>query len=211
MTALKQILEKKVVAVVRLDNYNAAVDVARALVAGGVTVLEFTLTGSGALEAVSATKQALGDSVCVGVGTVLEADQARAAIDAGAEFQVTPAVRRQVIEVCVKKNNLVLCGGLTPTELLEAHEAGAQLVKVFPAQTFGPKYIKDVLAPLPFLKMVPTGGVSPENAKEYLAAGAVAVGIGGNMVSKKFVAEGAFDQITAAAKACMDSVHSANR
>ncbi|MCX6058856.1 MAG: bifunctional 4-hydroxy-2-oxoglutarate aldolase/2-dehydro-3-deoxy-phosphogluconate aldolase [Chloroflexi bacterium] len=207
MSAIQQILEKKVVAVVRLDNYNRAVDVARALAAGGVNVLEFTLTGQGALEAVSATRKALGDAVCVGVGTVLSPEQAEAAIDAGAEFLVTPALRRQVITTCVKRQTLVLCGGLTPTELLEAHEAGAELLKVFPAQLGGPKFIKDVLAPMPFLKLVPTGGVSPENARDYLAAGAVAVGIGGNLVSNKLVAAEAFDQITATAQACMDAIH----
>jgi 2-dehydro-3-deoxyphosphogluconate aldolase/(4S)-4-hydroxy-2-oxoglutarate aldolase len=182
------------------------VEVARALVAGGVTVLEFTLTGRGAIEAVSATRKALGEAVCVGVGTVLRSEEAEAAIDAGAEFLVTPAVRRQVIETCVKRQTLILCGGLSPTELLEAHEAGAEMVKVFPAQLGGPKFIKDVLAPMPFLRLVPTGGVSPENARDYFAAGAVAVGIGGNLVSNKLVAAQAFDQITETARACVLAV-----
>ena len=207
MSAIQQILEKKVIAVVRLDDYNRAVDVAQALAAGGVTVLEFTLTGRGAMEAVSATRRALGDAVCVGVGTVLTSEEAEAAIDAGAQFAVTPALRRQVIATCIKRQTLILCGGLTPTELLEAHEAGAELVKVFPARLGGPKFIKDILAPMPFLKLVPTGGVSPENARDYLAAGAVAVGIGGNLVSNKLVAAEAFDQITATARACMHAVH----
>ena len=208
MSALEQILATKVVAVIRLEDYTRAVDVARALAAGGVTAMEFTLTGRGAIEAVSTTRKALGDAVCVGVGTVLTPEDAEASIDAGAEFLVTPAVRRKVIQTCVKRNTLILCGGLTPTELLEAHEAGAELVKVFPAQLGGPRFVKDVLAPLPFLKLVPTGGVSPENAREYLAAGAVAVGIGGNLVSNKLVAAGAFDQITATAAACMQVVRS---
>ena len=206
MSAIEQILAKKIVAVVRLEDYTRAVDVARALGAGGITVLEFTLTGQGAIEAVSATRKALGDSVCVGVGTVLEAEDAEAAIDAGAEFAVTPAVRRQVIAVCVKRQTLVLGGGFTPTELLDAHEAGAELVKLFPARLGGPKFIKDVLAPLPFLKLVPTGGVGTENARDYLAAGAVAVGIGGNLVSTKLVAAEAFDQITATARSCIEAV-----
>jgi len=206
MSAMEQILAKKNVAVVRLEDYTRAVDVARALAAGGVTVLEFTLTGQGAIEAVSATRKALGDSVCVGVGTVLEVGDTKRAIDAGAEFLVTPALRPQVIATCVKRQTLVLCGGLTPTELLEAHEAGAQLVKVFPARLGGPKFIKDVLAPLPFLKLVPTGGVGPENARDYLSAGAVAVGIGGNLVSNRLVAAGAFDQITETAQACVQAV-----
>jgi len=208
MTAIEQILAKKVVAVIRLDDYTRAVEVARALATGGVTVMEFTLTSQGAMEAITATRKALGDAVCVGVGTVLTSEDAEAAIDAGAQFAVTPAIRRQVITTCVKRNTLILCGGFTPSELLEAHEAGAELVKVFPAQLGGPKFIKDVLAPLPFLKLVPTGGVSAENARDYLAAGAVAVGIGGNLVSNKLVAAGAFDQITSAARACMDAVNS---
>ena len=207
MPVIGKILAQKVVAVVRLEDFSRAVEVAQALVAGGVGVLEFTLTGQGALEAITATRKALGDSVCVGVGTVLTPEQAEAAHDAGAQFAVTPAVRRKVIERCVKHRMLVLCGGLTPTELLEAHEAGAELVKVFPARMGGPKYIQDVLAPLPFLKLVPTGGVSPETARDYLAAGAVAVGIGGNLVSNKLVAAGAFEQISAGARACMDAVN----
>jgi 2-dehydro-3-deoxyphosphogluconate aldolase/(4S)-4-hydroxy-2-oxoglutarate aldolase len=148
----------------------------------------------------------LGDSVCVGVGTVLKSEDAIAAIDAGAQFEVTPALRREVIEACVKRDTLILCGGQTPTELLDAYEAGAKMVKVFPARLGGPKFIKDVLAPLPFLKLVPTGGVSPENAREFLEAGAVAVGIGGNLVSNKLVAAGAFDQITETAQACVKVV-----
>ena len=206
MSVIEQILSKKIIAVVRLDDYARAIDVVRALVAGGITVLEFTLTGQGAIEAVSATRKAMGDAVCVGVGTVLKAEDADAAINAGAQFAVTPAVLRQVIATCVKRQTLVVGGGFTPTELLEAHESGAELVKVFPARLGGPKFIKDVLAPLPFLKLVPTGGVGPENARDYLAAGAVAVGIGGNLVSNKLVAAEAFDQITATARACVESL-----
>lgn len=206
MSALDQILAKKIVAVVRLEDYNRAVDVARALAEGGVSVLEFTLTGRGAIDAITATRKALGDAVCVGVGTVLHPEDAVAAIDAGAQFAVTPAVRRQVIRACTKRNTLILCGGQTPTELLEAHEAGSELVKVFPAQLGGPKFIKDVLAPMPFLKLVPTGGVKPENAREYLAAGAVAVGMGGNMVSNKLVAAEDFAQITATARSTVEAV-----
>ena len=206
MSAIEQILAKKIVAIVRLEDYSGAVEVARALVAGGISVLEFTLTGQGAIEAVSATRNALGEAVCVGVGTVLKARDAEAAIDAGAQFAVTPTVRRQVIEACAKRQTPVVCGGLTPTELLEAYEAGAEMVKVFPARIGGPKFIKDVLAPLPFLKLVPTGGVGPENARDFLEAGAVAVGIGGNLVSNKLVAEGAFDQITETAQSCVQAV-----
>jgi 2-dehydro-3-deoxyphosphogluconate aldolase / (4S)-4-hydroxy-2-oxoglutarate aldolase len=203
MPILDEVLKHKIVAVIRLHDYKHAVETARALVAGGIPVLEFTLTGQGAIDAVVAARQALGDTVVAGVGTVLKAEEAEAAIAAGAQFVVTPAVRPAVIAACVNHGALSIAGGLTPTELLQAYEAGSQLVKVFPAQVGGPRYIKDVLAPLPFLKLVPTGGISAENARDFLAAGAVAVGIGGNLVSNRLVAEGAFAQITAAAQACV--------
>jgi 2-dehydro-3-deoxyphosphogluconate aldolase/(4S)-4-hydroxy-2-oxoglutarate aldolase len=206
MSIVELVLARRLIAVIRLHDYEHAVETARALVAGGVAILEFTLTGQGAIDAVSATRKALGDEVVIGVGTVLKAEDAERAIDAGAQLVVTPAVRLPVIAACVKRQTLCVAGGLTPTELLEAHEAGSELVKVFPAYVGGPRYIKDVLAPLPFLKLVPTGGISAENARDYLAAGAVAVGIGGNLVSNRLVAEGAYDQITAAARACVASL-----
>lgn len=203
MSVIDQIIQHKIVAVIRLHDYERAVETAHALVAGGIPVLEFTLTGQGAIDAVVATRKALGDSVVAGIGTVLKAEEAESAIGAGAQFVVTPAVRPAVIAACVSRQTLCIAGGLTPTELLAAHEAGSELVKVFPAQVGGPRYLKDVLAPLPFLKLVPTGGISAENARDFLVAGAVAVGIGGNLVSNRLVAEGAFDQITAAARACV--------
>ena len=207
MSVFQEILAKKIVAVVRLNNYTRAVDVAQALVAGGIPILEFTLTGKGALEAIRATRLALGDQACVGVGTVLKPEDAQAAIELGAQFVVTPVLRHKVIAACLKRQTLILCGAFSPTEILDAYEAGAELIKVFPAQNGGPKYIKAVLAPMPFLKLVPTGGVNPENAREYLAAGAVAVGIGGNLVSNTLVEAGAFDQITATAQACVKAVN----
>lgn len=201
MTTVEQVLTQKIVAIVRLENYDHAVEVASALVAGGVRILEFTLTGKGAIEAISSVRRALGDAVTVGVGSVLAPQDCITAIDAGAQFVVTPAIRPQVISSSLNRNIPVLAGGLTPTELLTAHEAGCELVKLFPAQLGGPRYLKDVLAPLPFLKLVPTGGISPENAREYLAAGAVALGIGGNLISKQAVAAKNFDLVTQAAKA----------
>lgn len=206
MNVVEKIIEQKIVAIVRLENYDAAIEVARALVAGGISVLEYTLTGKGAIQAVEKVRAELGDAVTVGVGSVLQPQDANSAIDAGAQFVVTPAVRRQVIAACVNRKTPVLSGGFTPTELLEAYEAGCELVKLFPAQLGGPRYLKDVLAPMPFLKLVPTGGVSVENAREYLTAGAVALGIGGNLISKKAVAAGAFEEITTAARASAAAV-----
>ena len=206
MKAIDQILTHKIVAIIRLDDYDRAVEVARALVDGGIPALEFTLTGRGAIEAIAAVRKALGDAACVGVGSVLQPEQAHAAIESGAQFVVTPAVRKQVIAACANRGTLVLSGGFTPTELLEAYEAGSELVKLFPAQQGGPRYLKDVLAPLPFLKLVPTGGVSADNARDYLAAGAVALGMGGNLVSKQAVAAGDFAHITATAQASVAAI-----
>ncbi|MCU0490419.1 MAG: bifunctional 4-hydroxy-2-oxoglutarate aldolase/2-dehydro-3-deoxy-phosphogluconate aldolase [Chloroflexaceae bacterium] len=206
MTPTEQILSRKIVAIVRLTDYSRAVEVAQALLDGGITVLEFTLTGNGALEAITTVRKTLGDQLCVGVGSVLHPEQATSAIDAGAQFVVTPAMRPAAIAACVNRGVLVLSGGITPTELLAAHEAGAELVKLFPARLGGPAYMKDVLAPLPFLKLVPTGGVSADNARDYLAAGAVALGIGGNLIPQQAVSSGNFAQITAAARDCVAAV-----
>lgn len=203
MDTLQYILDHKLVAIIRLADYDKALEVASALAAGGIRVLEFTLTGRGAMDAIAAVRKALGDQICVGVGTVLSVGDANASIDSGAQFVVTPAVRRAVIGVSIKRGVPIACGGFTPTELLEAHEAGAEIVKLFPAQQGGPRYLKDILAPLPFLKVMPTGGVSAENLRAYLDAGAVGVGLGGNLVSAQAVAAGDFDKITAAARACV--------
>lgn len=206
MTPLQYILDHKLVAIVRLENYDKAVEVTRALVAGGISVLEFTLTGRGAIEAIATVRRTLGDRACVGVGTVLKPEEAQAAIDSGAQFVVTPAVRKEVIAACVNRNVPIACGGFTATELLEAHEAGSEIVKLFPAQLAGPQYVKDILAPLPFLKVMPTGGVNMDNVRAFLDAGAVAVGIGGNLVSKKAVTSGEFAQITATARAYVATI-----
>lgn len=206
MSAIEHIFTRKIVAIIRLDDYTRAVEVAQALGEGGISVIEFTLTGKGAIEAVTKVREALGDAMCVGVGSVLKPEEVQAAVDGGAQFVVTPALRKQVIAACINRDTLVIAGGFTPTELLEAHEAGSQLVKLFPAQQGGVRYLKDILAPLPFLKVVPTGGVSPENARDYLGAGAVAVGIGGQLVSKQAVAAGQFEQITTAARACVAAI-----
>lgn len=206
MTIIEKILEQKIVAIARLEQYDRAVEIARALAAGGVNILEYTLTGRGALEAISFVRRELGDAVIVGVGSVLHSDDANASLDAGAQFVVTPALRHQVIAACVNRRAPILCGGLTPTELLQAHEAGSDLVKLFPAQLGGPRYLRDVLAPMPFLKLVPTGGINPENARDYLNAGAAALGVGGNLISKKAVASGAFEEITDAARALVAAV-----
>lgn len=205
-TVLEHILRSRLVAIVRLDHYENALDIARALLAGGVTEIEFTLTGKGANQAITEVRSALGEQVRIGVGSVLEARAAEEAIAAGAQFVVTPVVVPDVIVACKAAGVPILCGALTPTEALNAYRAGADFIKIFPARVGGPQYIKDILAPLPQLRVVPTGGVSPENARTFLDAGAVAVAMGGNLVSAKAVAAGDWDYITAQARAAVEAV-----
>jgi 2-dehydro-3-deoxyphosphogluconate aldolase / (4S)-4-hydroxy-2-oxoglutarate aldolase len=201
-----QILTNRIIAIVRLENYNAAVEVAQALLAGGITAVEFTLTGSGAHEAIAACRATFAEHMQIGVGTVLEERAARAAIKAGAQFVVTPTIRPEVIIECRAAGVPIACGAFTPSEALQAHELGADMIKIFPARGLGPNYMRDLLAPLPFLKLVPTGGIGPENARSYLDAGAVAVGIGGNLVSAAAVAAHDWQAITTMAQRCVQAI-----
>jgi 2-dehydro-3-deoxyphosphogluconate aldolase/(4S)-4-hydroxy-2-oxoglutarate aldolase len=205
-TVLDAIAAARIVAIVRLERYDRAVEIARALLAGGISAIEFTLTGAGAHDAIGACRAALGERAQIGVGSVLTDDAADAAIDAGAQFVVTPALRLEVIAACRARGVPIMCGAFTPTEALTAHEAGANMVKIFPARLGGPQYIRDLLAPLPFLKLAPTGGIGAENARAYLDAGAAAVGIGGNLVSAAAVAEGDWGRIEAAARAVVEAI-----
>ena len=207
---LNHLLLEKVVAIVRLDSGEKLVQVADALKKGGVTVIEFTCSTPGALDMVKETSARFGEDVLLGAGTVLDPETARAAILAGAEFIVTPTVNLETIAICKRYGKPVVTGAMTPTEMLTVWEAGADLVKVFPASNIGgPDYIKAVLAPLPQLRLVPTGGVSADNAAQYLKMGAAAVAVGGNLVNKKAVANGDWDTITAEAQRLVAVVRSA--
>jgi 2-dehydro-3-deoxyphosphogluconate aldolase/(4S)-4-hydroxy-2-oxoglutarate aldolase len=200
---LTQLIEGKVVAVVRLDSGEQLVKVAEALKAGGLTAIEFTASTPGAIDMIKEAAVRFGDRVLLGAGTVLDPETARAAILAGAEFIVTPALNLATIELCKRYGKPIIPGALTPTEILTAWQAGADMVKVFPASVMGPGYLKAVLAPLPQVRLVPTGGVSADNAAEYLKAGAVAVGVGGKLVDKAAVARGDWQAITAEAQRLM--------
>lgn len=168
--SLAQLITEKVIAIVRLDSGEQLIKVTEALQAGGITAIEFTLSTPGALNMIRESATRFGKEILLGAGTVLDPETARAAI---------------------------LAGAMTPTEILKVWQAGADLVKVFPAINLGgPDYIKAVLAPLPQLRLVPTGGVSADNAAQYLKAGAVAVAVGGNLVKKKDVAGGDWEAIT---------------
>lgn len=190
----------QITAVIRLDDLRQAIPLARALQAGGITTLEFTYTNRAAGGAIEAVRAALGDAVYVGAGTVLDAETTRAAILAGAQFIVTPTTRATTIETCRRYAVPVICGALTPTEILTAWETGADFVKVFPANLGGPAYIKDLLAPLPQLKLIPSGGVNEANAAAFIKAGAVGVAVGGDLVHRASIESGAWDELTARAR-----------
>ena len=194
------------IAVVRLHDAEQALRVADALHAGGVYGLEITVTVPDAFRVIASVVKRFGASVCVGVGTVLDAETARRAVDAGAEYVVSPVFRAEVLAESHRLGVPALPGAFTPTEALAAHEAGADIVKIFPADSFGPAFIKGVLAPMPFLRLMPTGGVTPENVGTWLRAGAVAVGLGGALVDSSLVARGAWAEITARARLVADGV-----
>jgi 2-dehydro-3-deoxyphosphogluconate aldolase/(4S)-4-hydroxy-2-oxoglutarate aldolase len=203
---LKRLIEGKVVAVVRLDSGEQLVNVAEALKAGGITTIEFTVSTPGAIDMIKEASSRFGGEVLMGAGTVLDPETARAAILAGAEFIVTPTLKLATIELCHRYGKPIVPGAFTPTEILTAWEAGADMVKVFPASVGGPGYLKAVRAPLPQLRLVPTGGVSADNAADYLKAGAAAVGVGGKLVDKAAVARGDWQAITAEAQRLMTAV-----
>jgi 2-dehydro-3-deoxyphosphogluconate aldolase / (4S)-4-hydroxy-2-oxoglutarate aldolase len=200
-----------VIAVVRLDDLSKAVPLTEALVAGGVRAVEFTFTNPAAGEAIAAAGAALGPRALIGAGSVLDAETARVAILAGARFVVTPTVSLSTIEICNRYGVATTIGALTPTEILTAWQAGATFVKVFPANLGGPRYLRDVLGPLPQLKLIPTGGVDVDNAGEFIRAGAVAVALGSNLVDGRSVATEDWETITARAQAIVDAVAGARR
>jgi 2-dehydro-3-deoxyphosphogluconate aldolase/(4S)-4-hydroxy-2-oxoglutarate aldolase len=195
-----QLHDHGVIAVVRLDDLTAAVDVTRALVDGGVTAVEFTFTNPRAGDAIAATRAALGGTAAIGAGSVLDSETARIAILAGAEYIVTPTFKRETVQTCNRYGVPSVIGAFTATEMLTAQEAGASYIKMHPASLGGPKYFRDVLAPLPFLKLIPSGGVSVENAAEFIRAGAVAVAMGGNLVDAGSVARKDWAVITERAR-----------
>lgn len=183
----RKIQPRSPIAIVRLDDLEQAVEISQALLAGGIVAQEFTLTNPHALEALAQVKKKLPGELLLGAGTVLDAEMARSSIAAGAEFLVTPAFLIDVIAVGRSAGIPVLSGAFTPTEILAAWRAGADLVKVFPAGGVGPAYIKDILGPLPTIPLVPTGGVNLDNCAAFLAAGAFTVAIGSSLVNKELV------------------------
>jgi 2-dehydro-3-deoxyphosphogluconate aldolase / (4S)-4-hydroxy-2-oxoglutarate aldolase len=198
-----------VIAIIRLDDYSRAVELTESLLAGGIDVVEFTYTNPAAGDAIAAVKASLGDRVLAGVGTVLDPETARAAILQGADLIVTPTINVETIRLCQRYSVPTVIGAFTPTEILTAWEAGATFVKVFPASAVGPRYLKDVRGPLPQVRLIPTGGVSADNAGDFIKAGARAVALGSNLVDGESVSNGDWHTITERAKAAVAAVQAA--
>ncbi|HEX78439.1 MAG TPA: bifunctional 4-hydroxy-2-oxoglutarate aldolase/2-dehydro-3-deoxy-phosphogluconate aldolase [Dehalococcoidia bacterium] len=204
--ALKAIAGCGVIAVIRTESSAQAVAVATAIKEGGITPIEITMTVPGALDALKEVGHLLKGTGLPGAGTVLDPETARAAILSGAEFVVSPTLNLEVIKLCQRYDKVVIPGAFTPTEILTAWEAGADIVKVFPATVGGPQYFRDLKGPLPQIKLLPTGGVSLENTAEFIRAGAVAVAVGTALVDRQAVAEQRFEVITERARQFIEAV-----
>ena len=185
-----------IIAVVRAQKPEQVPPLAEALIAGGVIAIELTMTTPNALAAIRDARTRLGERALVGVGTVLDAETCRGAITAGAEFIVTPICRPEFVAMAHGADRPIMLGAYTPTEAQIAHEAGADFVKLFPADSLGPNYIKGLRAPLPHLRIVPTGGVDVHNVGEFLKVGCAALGVGSSLVSAKILQEADWPALT---------------
>jgi len=206
LPSLDALLDSGVIAVVRMQEKADLRAAARALAAGGVGAVEITLTTPGAIDAIGELV-ADGEPGCVvGAGTVLDQAAARSVMDAGARFVVSPTLNPAVIRLCRERDIPCVPGAFTPTEILEAWRAGAPLVKLFPATAVGPGYLRDVLAPLPFVRLVPSGGVTLENTADWIRAGAAAVSVGSALVSPALVAGESTTELTVRARSFVECV-----
>jgi 2-dehydro-3-deoxyphosphogluconate aldolase / (4S)-4-hydroxy-2-oxoglutarate aldolase len=198
-----------VVAVIRLKDPGKLRAVVDAMAEGGVRALEVTMTVPGAVDLIRALAPTLPDGFLLGAGTVTDVATARAVIDAGACFVVGPVFRPDVIAACHERDVAAMPGCFSPTEILAAHDAGADIVKVFPATMLGPQFLRDVRAPLPQVKLMPTGGVTVDNAGDWIRAGAVAVGLGSSLLDARAIDSGDFAAITANARKVVANVAAA--
>lgn len=201
MTVLEIIDQNKIVAIVRLDDLSTARHITEALVEGGIRAIEFTLTNPEAVATIAAMRKAVDASVAIGAGSVISVEQVGAVAEAGAQFVVSPVSKRDVIAACQERGLPAMPGAFTPSEIQQAWEWGASVVKVFPANHLGKRYIKDVKAPLPHLRLMPTGGVNVDNFRELLEFGAFAVGVGSSLINNEAVAERNWRQLRANAEA----------
>lgn len=208
---IQRLLDPGIIAIIRADSSEQLLEAAEALLAGGVTAMEVTMTTPNALQVVTAVTERFGDRILMGVGSVIDAPTVDAAVAAGAEFIVTPVTKPEVIAAANRLEKPIASGAFTPTECLLAHESGADFVKLFPAEFNGPAYVKTLLAPLPQLRIVPTGGVTPQTARAFLAAGSVALGVGSALVSKEILRDRDWKQLTARAGEFLAALRAARK
>jgi 2-dehydro-3-deoxyphosphogluconate aldolase/(4S)-4-hydroxy-2-oxoglutarate aldolase len=206
---LHRVLDCGLVAIIRSDDAAVVADVAEALAAGGVGVLEVTFTVPRAHRVLEQVADRLGNRVLLGAGTVLDSETARLAILSGAEFIVSPGTNLGVIGLCRRYDKLVMPGALTPTEVITAWEAGADIVKIFPSDFTGPNYIKILHGPLPQVRLMPTGGITLDNIAEHFRAGACALGVGSALVSSADVKKGDLGRLESRAREFVEAVRRA--
>ena len=192
---LQRVLDGGIVAIIRATSGEQWVNVARALYEGGIDIIEVTFTTPGVVDVISAVRKEFGSKILLGAGTVLDPETARTAILAGAEFLVSPCVNLDIIKLGLRYDKLVMPGAYTPTEIVTAWEAGADVIKLFPADIGGAAYLKALKGPLPQIRLMPTGGVNRETLKDFVKAGACAVGLGGQLVEKEALERGIFERI----------------
>lgn len=185
MNSLELIREEKIIAIIRGSKPEDVVDISKALYAGGIRIIEITLNSPKALLSIEKVSLELGDRMLIGAGTVLDAESARAALLAGARFILSPTVNNELIKLTKRYGAVSIPGAFTPTEILSAFEEGGDIIKVFPASSLGPDFVKDMKGPLPQIPLLPTGGVNLDNIAEYIEKGAVGVGLGSSLVNSK--------------------------
>ncbi len=205
-TIVEKILENGAVAVIRMTNPAKLIKVAEAVSRGGINGIEITMTVPNALKIIEEACKTVGDHMNIGVGSVLNAKTAQEAIEAGANYVVSPIFKKKIIEIAHRNNVPAMPGAFTPTEIQTAYEAGADIVKVFPADVVGMAFFKAILAPMPHLRLMPTGGVTLTNAGEWMKAGACAVGVGSALLDKKAVEEEDYTKLTENARVLMNSI-----
>ncbi len=204
MTVLERIAARKIVAIVRLDDLSSAQYISAALIEGGIGAIEFTLTNPDAVSTIARMRQFVDDAAVIGAGSVITAKQVRAVAAAGSQFVVSPVSKAAVIHACAALDLPAMPGAFTPTEIQQAWEWGASVVKVFPANHLARGYIKDLLAPLPHLRLMPTGGVTVDNIRGFFDDGAFAVGVGSALVNDQAVADGDWDKLRRRAQQFVD-------
>jgi 2-dehydro-3-deoxyphosphogluconate aldolase/(4S)-4-hydroxy-2-oxoglutarate aldolase len=202
----QRILGPGVVAIIRSSSSENLVEAGAALIEGGVPNVEITMTTPNALGVMADLRRAFGDRILVGVGSILDVKGAQAALEAGAEYVITPVLKPEVIAFCRERGKPIFSGAYTPTEAQTAYELGADFIKIFPADTLGPKYIKGILGPLPHLKIVPTGGVDAGTAGDFIKAGCVAVAAGSCLVSAEILKKRDWARLTAMSAELVEAV-----